>query len=88
MHGHHRRPRPPHHLAAPTATGDPDSGPTRAGNRPVTAALCDPGRLRSHRLRNVHAHGLRRCRYRGMAKTHVQHVLTAAGTNLIRLSRH
>ncbi|WP_373311019.1 transposase [Streptomyces alanosinicus] len=29
----------------------------------------------------VHAHGLRHCRYRGLAKTHVQHVLTAAGTN-------
>ncbi|MGW5610537.1 transposase [Streptomyces sp. NPDC003753] len=27
----------------------------------------------------VHAHGLRHCRYRGLAKTHVQHVLTAAG---------
>ncbi|MFJ3794376.1 transposase [Kitasatospora sp. NPDC090091] len=36
----------------------------------------------------VHAHGLRNCRYRGTAKTHVQHVLTAAGTNIIRLSRH
>lgn len=34
----------------------------------------------------VHAHGLRHCRYRGTAKTHVQHVLTAAGTNIIRLS--
>jgi Transposase DDE domain len=34
------------------------------------------------------AHGLRRCRYHGMAKTHVQHVLTAAGTNIIRLSLH
>ena len=34
----------------------------------------------------VHAHGLRHCRYRGLAKTHVQHVLTAAGANIIRLS--
>ncbi|MGA5135502.1 IS1182 family transposase [Streptomyces olivoreticuli] len=34
----------------------------------------------------VHAHGLRHCRYRGAARTHVQHVLTAAGTNLVRLS--
>ncbi|MER5601674.1 transposase [Streptomyces sp. NPDC002265] len=34
----------------------------------------------------VHAHGLRHCRYRGLAKTHVQHVLTAAGTNIVRLS--
>lgn len=36
----------------------------------------------------VHAHGLRHCRYRGTAKTHVQHVLTAAGTNIIRLHQH
>jgi len=34
----------------------------------------------------VRAHGLRHCRYRGRAKTHVQHVLTAAGTNIARLS--
>ncbi|KAF5992345.1 hypothetical protein BOG92_011165 [Streptomyces sp. WAC00263] len=34
----------------------------------------------------VHAHGLRHCRYCGIAKTHVQHVLTAAGANIIRLS--
>lgn len=33
----------------------------------------------------VHAHGLRHCRYKGLAKTHVQHVLTAAGANVIRL---
>ncbi|WP_416983323.1 IS1182 family transposase [Streptomyces sp. T028] len=36
----------------------------------------------------VHAHGLRHCRYRGLAKTHVQHVLTAAGTNIVRLSEY
>ncbi|MFE5371153.1 transposase [Streptomyces mirabilis] len=36
--------------------------------------------------RCAHAHGLRHCRYRGLAKTHVQHVLTAAGTNIVRLS--
>ncbi|MFE1520925.1 transposase [[Kitasatospora] papulosa] len=34
----------------------------------------------------VQVHGLRHCRYRGMAKSHVQHVLIAAGTNIIRLS--
>ncbi|MEV8638011.1 transposase [Streptosporangium sp. NPDC051023] len=36
----------------------------------------------------VHAHGLRHCRYHGLAKTHVQHVLTAAGADLIRLSEY
>jgi len=34
----------------------------------------------------AHAHGLRHCRYRGRAKTHVQHVLIATGTNIVRLS--
>ncbi|WP_326723284.1 transposase [Streptomyces sp. NBC_00243] len=34
-----------------------------------------------------YAHGLRHCRYHGLARTHVQHVLTAAGTNIIRLSQ-
>ncbi|MFE3200183.1 transposase [Embleya sp. NPDC059237] len=34
----------------------------------------------------VRAHGMRNCRYRGIAKTHVQHVLAAAGTNIARLS--
>ncbi|MEU0929013.1 IS1182 family transposase [Streptomyces malaysiensis] len=34
----------------------------------------------------VHAHGLRRCRYRGLSNAHVQHVLPAAGANIIRLS--
>nr|WP_307788959.1 transposase [Longispora fulva] len=34
------------------------------------------------------AHGLRHCRYRGLAKTHVQHVLIAAGTNICRLAAH
>ncbi|MCX4671222.1 transposase [Streptomyces sp. NBC_01381] len=36
----------------------------------------------------VHAHGLRHCRYRGLAKTHVKHILTAAGADLIRLSEY
>jgi transposase len=34
----------------------------------------------------VRALGLRRARYRGLAKTHLQHVLTAVAMNLIRLA--
>ncbi|KOV59632.1 transposase [Streptomyces sp. MMG1121] len=34
----------------------------------------------------VHAHGLRHCRYHGIAKAHVQHVPTAAGADIVRLS--
>ncbi|WP_328760404.1 transposase [Streptomyces sp. NBC_00271] len=35
---------------------------------------------------NVRAHGLRRSRYRGLAKTHVQHVLTALACNVARIA--
>ncbi|MFJ4672699.1 transposase [Kitasatospora purpeofusca] len=34
----------------------------------------------------AHGHGMRRCRYRGQPKAHVQHVLTAIAVNLERLS--
>ena len=34
----------------------------------------------------VRAFGLRRARYRGLAKTHLQHVATAAAINFGRLS--
>ncbi|MEU2982685.1 transposase [Streptomyces hirsutus] len=34
----------------------------------------------------VHGHEMRRCRYRGLAKTHVQHVLTAIAVNIERLA--
>ncbi|MET7718246.1 IS1182 family transposase [Streptomyces sp. NPDC005407] len=35
---------------------------------------------------NVRAHGLRRSRYRGLKKTHVQHVLTAMACNIARVA--
>jgi transposase len=35
----------------------------------------------------AHGHGMRHCRYRGQAKAHVQHVLTAIAVNLERLSQ-
>ncbi|MFE4416001.1 IS1182 family transposase [Streptomyces sp. NPDC056821] len=34
----------------------------------------------------AHGHGMRRCRYRGQDKTHLQHVLTAIAVNIERLS--
>ncbi|MGW4126010.1 transposase [Nocardia sp. NPDC004711] len=34
----------------------------------------------------ANGHGMRRCRYRGQAKAHVQHVLTAIAVNIERLS--
>lgn len=33
----------------------------------------------------VRSFGLRRCRYLGQAKTHLQHVCTAAAMNLVRV---
>ncbi|GAA1277614.1 hypothetical protein GCM10009634_21250 [Saccharothrix xinjiangensis] len=35
----------------------------------------------------THGHGMRRYRYRGQSKTHLQHVLTAIAVNIERLSR-
>jgi hypothetical protein len=35
---------------------------------------------------NIRARGLRRSRYRGLARTHVQHVLTALACNLTRVA--
>ncbi|MFE9327994.1 transposase [Nocardia sp. NPDC052278] len=34
----------------------------------------------------AHGHGMRRCRYRGQTKTHLQHVFTAIAVNIERLS--
>ncbi|MCX4851346.1 transposase [Streptomyces sp. NBC_00893] len=34
----------------------------------------------------AHGHGMRRCRYRGQPKAHLQHVLTAIAVNIERLS--
>jgi len=36
----------------------------------------------------VRSHGLRRARYLGLQKTHVQHVLTAVAINLVRIDAH
>ncbi|MFH8485302.1 transposase [Streptomyces longisporoflavus] len=35
----------------------------------------------------AHGHDMRRCRYRGQGKAHIQHVLTAIAVNIERLSR-
>ncbi|MEU7829515.1 transposase [Nonomuraea sp. NPDC049129] len=45
-----------------------------------------PKGLCGRRSKTTRAHGLRGCRYKGLAKTHVQHVLTAAGTNVTHLA--
>ena len=35
----------------------------------------------------AHGHGMRRCRYRGHSKAHIQHVLTAIALSIERLGR-
>jgi hypothetical protein len=35
----------------------------------------------------AHGHAMRRCRYRGQPKAHLQHVFTAIAVNMERLSR-
>lgn len=35
----------------------------------------------------AHGHGMRRCRYRGHPKAHLQHVFTAIAVNIERLSK-
>ena len=35
----------------------------------------------------ANGHGMRHCRYRGQAKAHLQHVLTAIAVNIERLSQ-
>nr|WP_246204249.1 transposase [Streptomyces tailanensis] len=35
----------------------------------------------------AHGHGMRRCRYRGQQKAHLQHVFTAIAANIERLSQ-
>ncbi|MGW2182861.1 transposase [Streptomyces sp. NPDC001732] len=35
----------------------------------------------------AHGHGMRRCRYRGQRKAHLQHEFTAIAANIERLSR-
>ncbi|MEU0948314.1 transposase [Streptomyces canus] len=34
----------------------------------------------------THGHGMRRCRYRGQGKAHIQHALTAVAVKIERLS--
>ena len=42
--------------------------------------------IESAHAQAIRRSGLRRARYRGLAKTHLQHVLTAAAINLLRLA--
>ncbi|GAA3285293.1 transposase [Streptomyces lavendulae] len=56
---------------ATTRVEDPLRGPLRSGG---------------HVNEFAHGYGMRRCRYRGQGKAHIQHVLTAIAVNIERLS--
>jgi hypothetical protein len=78
----------PRSLGAGDVLGEPVAGVGQADQQ-------DPDWRRLYGLRSgaegsieefVDGHRGRRCRYRGLAKTHVQHVLTALAINVERLS--
>ncbi|MGR4880642.1 transposase [Streptomyces sp. LARHCF249] len=72
----------------PLAPASPHSG--RQRQRPArrdTRRPAPPAGRRPVRTREfAHGHGVRRSRYRGQPKAHLQHVLTAIAVNIERLS--
>jgi transposase len=50
------------------------------------AAYAARAGIASTHAQGVRRAGLRRCRYRGLAKTRLQHVLTAAALNVVRIA--
>ncbi|WP_443053572.1 transposase [Streptomyces sp. NBC_00285] len=72
--------------AHPRTPRDPDPQPPGPAHPGLAAALRDPRRHRATLSQNVRSCGLRRTRYRGLQKTHVQHVLTTLACNLTRVA--
>ncbi|MFD3456035.1 transposase [Streptomyces sp. NPDC058691] len=86
MHDRHRpspRTRTPAHPLTPP---DPNTQPAGAADRGLAAALRDPAGFEATLPQNIRACGLRRSRYRGLPRTHVQHVLTTLACNLTRVA--
>ncbi|WP_107084172.1 transposase [Streptomyces sp. NRRL S-495] len=61
--------------ASEPSSGHPDGRPANAVRSGIEGTINEL----------THGHGMRRCRYRGRPKTHMQHVLTAIAANLERL---
>ncbi|MEU0840809.1 transposase [Streptomyces sp. NPDC005962] len=88
------RPPPVHQLPRerPERGLSPARTPRPASPRPHRAADTRMARYALHsRVEGTineftHGHGIRRCRYRGQPKAHLQHVLTAIAVNIKRLS--
>ena len=52
----------------------------------LTAEYARPAGIEGTLSQGIRAFGLRRARYRGLAKTHLQHVTTVAAINIMRLA--
>ena len=81
-------------IPAARSPSDPANNTTpsrqpESGNRPrpLRRNMPDAPVLRGRLSYGIRACGLRRSRYIGLARTHVQHVLTAAAMNLARVAR-
>ncbi|UNM12678.1 transposase [Streptomyces formicae] len=85
---HQFRNRPQPDPAAEDRARDSSAGPHRAGHRPLAPPLRTPRWRRGTISQGVQACGLRRPRYRGLAKTRLQHHLTGAAINLARIVAH
>ncbi|HYQ68458.1 transposase [Actinophytocola sp.] len=80
-------------MTAPGTWAPPARTPRPATPRPRRAT--DPRLAARYAVRSrvegtvnefAHGHGMRRCRYRGQPKAHLQHVFTAIAVNIERLS--
>lgn len=58
----------------------------READTTVSAAVCDMSRDEGTLSQAVRGMGLRRARYDGLPKVHLQHVLTAVAINLVRIN--
>src|SRR3954452_3753413 len=59
---------------------------TATENGGIPKAVCRTSRHRRHARPSHPTLRLRQCRYIGIAKVHLQHVLTAAAINLVRIA--
>ncbi|GAB7183556.1 hypothetical protein ATKI12_3387 [Kitasatospora sp. Ki12] len=74
----------------PYPTSSPTAAPLIVAR--FTKSQCRPCPVRAKCIEGTicefaHGHGMRRCRYRGQPKAHLQHVLTAIAVNIERLSK-
>jgi hypothetical protein len=63
----------------------PEPAPRRAGHRRLAGVLWAPRRDRGHHRQAAHRADLHQARDRGLAKTHLQQVLTTLALNLVRV---